>query len=97
LELNEVSSFHDRSTFVSGQSVKQAQQEFKNADYILQMTRNRGRFRVPLSMMMTYKGFSALAKSLVHSTSDYSNLNSLQLDINQLERDTRIARGLFED
>lgn len=84
LELNEVSSFHDRSTIVSALTTKQAQQQFKNCNYILQLTRNRGRFRVPLVMLFDYKGFCILAKAAVHATADYSPSVSLQHDIAQL-------------
>jgi hypothetical protein len=45
-----------------------------------------------------YKGFTILSKANIHSSTEYSNFtNSLQQDINQLERDTKISRNLFED
>lgn len=45
-----------------------------------------------------YKGFTAMAKANIHTSSDFSNLtNFLQQDINQLERDTKISRTIFED
>jgi hypothetical protein len=93
LELTEVASFQDRSTVVSAGRLKRARQEFKNANYILQVTRNRGRFRVPLMMFLEYKGFGVLAKAKVHSTEEYASLAaSLQQDMTQFERDTRIGR-----
>ena len=96
LELNEVSTFQDRSTIVGSDRVKQLRQQFKNANYILQITRNRGRFRVPLMMLSEYKGFTVLAHAAVHSSTDYTSLTAaLQQDIAQLERDTKISRSLF--
>jgi hypothetical protein len=98
LELNEISTFQDRSTVVGSERVKQLRQQFKNANYVLQITRNRGRFRVPLMMLTEYKGFTVLAQAAVHSSVDYASLSAaLQQDIVQLERDTKISRSLFED
>lgn len=65
--------------------MKQLRQQFKNANYVLQITRNRGRFRVPLMMLIEYKGFTVLAQAAVHSSTDYAALTTaLQQDIAQL-------------
>ena len=85
LELSETSNFHDRISIVSSQSNKQLRHQFKNSDYILQITNNRGRFRVPLMQLTQYKGFTVLAKSMVHTSTDFSSLSAqLQQDIGQL-------------
>ena len=49
-------------------------------------------------MFTEYKGFSVLAKALVHSTDDYNFLaHNLQQDIAEFEKDTKIARNIFEE
>lgn len=98
LELAEISSFNDSSTIVSGKVVKKMRGEFKNSNYILQCTKNKGSFRVPLMMVVTYKGYQVLAKAAVHSSPEYSSaVADLQQEMAQLERDTRVSRELFED
>ena len=37
----------------------------KNYDYILQLTNNKGRIRVPLVMCVEYKGFTGIAKTMI--------------------------------
>lgn len=48
-----------------------AAHEFKNYDYILKITKNKGKLRVPLSMITHYKGFSIYAKVLIPSAQTY--------------------------
>ena len=53
---------------------------------------------MPLMQLTQYKGFTVLAKSMVHTSSDFSSLSAqLQQDIGQLERDARISRSVFEE
>lgn len=70
-ELHEVSTFQDRGTVISNSRIKEAQQILKNSNYILQLTRNRGRIRVPLMMITEYKGFTGLAKAEIPTTENY--------------------------
>lgn len=37
-------------------------EEWKNYDYLLQITRNKGNIRVPLACLIFYKGFVCLVK-----------------------------------
>ena len=67
-ELKEVSTFEERGTIVSNEAAKMALQEFKNYDYILRLTRNKGKLRVPLTMITEYKGFTVFAKSIIPPT-----------------------------
>ena len=55
-------------TVVNAEESKRAQRQFKNANYIVQVTRNKGRFRVPLMVILEYKGFFVAARANVHST-----------------------------
>ena len=64
-ELKEVTSYEKKGSIISKQSSKRALQEFKNYDYVLQITNNKGRIRVPLAMTVEYKGFLCLAKAIV--------------------------------
>ena len=68
LELSEVVSFQERNTGVSVGRTKRMRNMFKNGNYLLQCTRNRGRFRVPLMMLTQYKGMQVFAVSNIHST-----------------------------
>ena len=72
LELTEVNSFQQRCEAVSPLKVKQAKNKFTNSNYILQCTRNKGRFVVPLMMVSEYKGFQALATTIIHSTPEFN-------------------------
>lgn len=55
-----------------------AAHEFKNFEYILRLTHNKGKIRVPLSMMIEYKGFTAFAKVIIPSTEVYENMELLE-------------------
>jgi hypothetical protein len=52
---------------LSNSEEKLAAHEFKNYDYILKLTHNKGKIRVPLSMINHYKGFAVYAKVLIPS------------------------------
>lgn len=67
-ELKEVATFEERGTVVSNESAKIALNEFKNYDYILRLTRNKGKLRVPLAMISEYKGFTVMAKAIIPAT-----------------------------
>ena len=67
-ELKEVMTFEEKGTVVSNEAAKIALQEFKNYDYILRLTRNKGKLRVPLAMVVDYKGFTILAKVIIPGT-----------------------------
>ena len=67
LELSEVKSFQSGSVTIDPVKTKYAKNMFKNANYILQCTRNKGRFVVPLMMLTYYKGFQILATSDIHT------------------------------
>ena len=89
--------FEERVMIVNCEHYKKARQELKNANYILQNTRNRGRFRVPLTMIVEYKGFAIVAKADVHSTPEYSAIADYLLDdVAEFEAETRIDRAVFE-
>ena len=51
-----------------------AAQEFKNYDYILRLTHNKGKIRVPLCMMLEYKGLTVMAKVMIPSAEAYENM-----------------------
>ena len=55
-----------------------AAHEFKNFEYILRLTHNKGKIRVPLSMMIEYKGFTAFAKVIIPSKEVYENMELLE-------------------
>ena len=67
----------DKGTIPSNSAEKAAAHEFKNYDYILRLTANKGKIRVPLSMMTHYKGFAIFAKVLIPSTERYDNMDLL--------------------
>lgn len=54
-----------------------AAHEFKNYDYILRLTQNKGKIRVPLCMMTHYKGFTVFAKVLIPTAENYENMDLL--------------------
>ena len=68
LELSETQSFQNNSVTVDPIKAKYLRNTFKNANYILQCTRNKGRFVVPLMMITNYKGFQVLATSSIHTS-----------------------------
>ena len=89
--------FEDRLTIIDSEHYKKARQQFKNGNYILQNTRNRGRFRVPLMMIVQYKGFCVMAKANVHSTPEYSAIADYLIeDVGEFEAETKIERAVFE-
>lgn len=61
-------------TIIASDHCKEAQQEFKNYDYILRLTRNKGRIRVPLSLIVEYKGFVAFAKASIPYAEQYGSM-----------------------
>ena len=69
LELSEIATFDDHNTVISSVRSKRARNQFKNANYILQCTRNKGRFVVPLMMLTHYKGFQVFARHTIHTAS----------------------------
>jgi hypothetical protein len=73
-----VASFEKKGSIISHHRSKRVYQELKNYDYILQLTNNKGRIRVPLAMAVEYKGFVCLAKAIIPEAENYSNLESLQ-------------------
>ena len=69
LELKELSSdnpnFMEKGTIVSDAAQLMALHQFKNYQYVLRLTQNKGRIRVPLAMVTHYKGFTVYAKVLI--------------------------------
>jgi hypothetical protein len=61
-------SYIEKGTILSNAAEKMASHEFKNYEYILRLTQNKGKIRVPLSMLTNYKGFTVFAKVLVPSS-----------------------------
>lgn len=51
--------------------------EFKNYDYVLKIMKNKGKIRVPLSMVTQYKGFCIYAKVLIPVAESYDNMDML--------------------
>ena len=98
LQLIEIASYQEHSTVVSQAELKRAKNQFNNANYILQCTRNRSRLCLPLIMVTHYKGLQVLAKADVHTSPEYSAaVSTLQQETAQLEQETSISRSLFED
>ena len=58
---------HEKGTMITNEEAKMGSHEFKNFDYILKLTHNKGKIRVPLSMIIEYKGFTAFAKVMIPS------------------------------
>ena len=51
--------------------------EFKNVNYVLRLTHNKGKIRVPLSSVVEYKGFAVFAKVIVPAAEAYENMDAL--------------------
>lgn len=51
--------------------------EFKNFNYILSLTHNKGKIRIPLSAVIEYKGFVVFAKVIVPAAEAYENMDAL--------------------
>jgi hypothetical protein len=65
-------------------------------DYLMQLTRNKGKIRVPLAAIVEYKGIIALVKDNIpvdNSKAPTSVLKELEL----LSRESRIKDSIFED
>lgn len=77
-------------------AIKAALREFRNLDYILQMTRNRGRIRVPLASVVEYKGVVALVKAQIPRDENKSP-QSLRKELELLSRESRIKEYIFEE
>lgn len=74
-----------------------ASQQFKNYDYVLRVTKNKGKIRVPLSMITHYKGFAVFAKVLIPSTESYDNMGLLEKQLEALQAESRIDNSIFQD
>ena len=48
---------------VDESELKKAIKEFKNMNYLLSITRNKGKIRLPLANIVEYKGIIALVKA----------------------------------
>lgn len=62
---------------MSKQESKMALTEFKNLNYVLSLTHNKGKIRVPLSTIVEYKGFVIFAKVITPAAEAYDNMDVL--------------------
>lgn len=46
-------------------AIKAAYREFNNMDYLMQLTRNKGKIRLPLVAIVEYKGIVAFVKASI--------------------------------
>lgn len=54
---------NSREMIVDESELKKAIKEFKNMNYLLSITRNKGKIRLPLANIVEYKGIIALVKA----------------------------------
>lgn len=94
--LREVVSYEKRGAIISSYESKLAQKEFRNYDYILSLTANKGRIRVPLSMVVEYKGFICVVKAVIPEGEGYENLESLSKELALLEAESKVSNSVFE-
>lgn len=71
--------------------------EFKNLNYVLSLTHNKGKIRVPLSTIVEYKGFVIFAKVITPAAEAYDNMDVLQRQLEILEAESRINTSVFQD
>jgi hypothetical protein len=75
-------------------AIRAAFREFNNMDYLMQLTRNKGKIRVPLAAIVEYKGIVAFVNSNIpvdNSRAPISLLKELEL----LSRQSRIKDTIF--
>lgn len=61
----EIYLYSERQLEVEHPRQQQATREFKNYDYMLECTKNKGPLLVPLMALFEYKGFCGMGKTLV--------------------------------
>lgn len=71
--------------------------EFKNFNYILGLTENKGKIRVPLATFIEYKGLTVYAKVAIPSGQSYQKMDVLERELEILEAESRINNSIFQD
>lgn len=77
---------------------KEAVREFKNLDYLVEVTQNNGLLKVPFMVLFQFKGFLGMAKSKIASDGIARNKQYLNLvDRNHFKSDARINPEVLLD
>ena len=86
---------NSKETIYDESAIKEALREFKNMDYLLKVTRNKGRVRLPLANMVEYKGVVALVRAEVEG--DEKEAVSLSNELELISREARVKKNAFID
>jgi len=77
-------------------AIKAAYREFNNMNYLIQLTRNKGKVRLPLIAIVEYKGTVALVRANIPIDSSKAPRSLLQ-EFDLISRESRIKESIFED
>lgn len=77
-------------------AIKAAFREFENMNYLMQLTRNKGRIRVPLAAVVEYKGIVGFVRANISADPSKAPKSLLQ-ELELIARESRIRESIFED